>query len=117
MKVEQVLGGSGITGNAGRVVFILAMAQKDWGVLQKDVVKATALPKDVVSKLVGSLVQAGLLTQEREGANSRIKRLATTDSGRGLLLRVKAALQPPPRPAKPEPDGITYRPLSFFDLD
>jgi DNA-binding MarR family transcriptional regulator len=103
LKVEHVLGESGVTGNAGRVVFILAMAQKDWGVSQKD----------VVSKLVGSLVQAGLLTQEREGSNSRIKRLQMTDSGRALLSRVKEALQPP-RPVKQQPEQ-TYRPLSFFD--
>jgi DNA-binding MarR family transcriptional regulator len=113
MKVEGVLGESGITGNAGRVVFVLTMAKNVLGVSQKEVVEATALSKDVVSKLVGSLVQVGLLTQEREGTNSRIKRLATTDSGRALLSRVTAALQPP-RPAKQEPEQ-TYTRLSFFD--
>lgn len=113
IKVERVLSESGITGNAGRVVFLLTMAKKDWGVSQKDVVDATALPKDVVSKLVRSLVQAGLLTQEREGANSRTKRLITTDAGRSVLSQVTAALQPP-RPAKQEAEG-TSRQLSFFD--
>lgn len=113
IKVERILGESGATGNAGRVVIILTMAQKDWGVSQKDVVEATALPKDVVSKLVGSLVDVGLLTQEREGTNSRIKRLNLTDSGRSLLLRVKDALQPP-RPLKKEPEQ-TYSSPSFFD--
>jgi DNA-binding MarR family transcriptional regulator len=113
IKVERVLGQSGITGNAGRVVFVLTMAKKDWGVSQKEVVDSTALPKDVVSKLVGSLVQAGLLTQERDGADSRINRLITTDSGRSVLSRVMAALQPP-RPAKQEAEE-TYRQSSIFD--
>lgn len=113
MKVESVLTAGGITGNVGRVVFVLTMAQKDCGVSQKDVVNATALPKGVVSKLVGSLVQAGLLTRERDGENPRVKQLATTNSGRSLLLRVMAALQPP-RPAKQEPEQ-TFRRLSFFD--
>src|ERR1035438_8063455 len=94
MKVEHVLAESGITGSVGRVVFVLTMAQKDWGISQKDVVEATALPKDVVSKLVGSLVGARMLTQERDGANSRIKRLHVTDLGRALLSRVKDSLQP-----------------------
>jgi len=31
---------------------------------------------------------------EREGANSRVKRLTTTDAGRALVSSVKAALQP-----------------------
>ena len=113
IKVDRVLGESGIKGNAGRVIFVLTMAKSVLGVSQKEVVAATVLPKDVVSKLVGSLVQAGLLTQEREGRNSRIKRLATTDSGRALLSRVKAELQPP-RSAKQMP---VQKPtaLSFFD--
>ena len=41
-----------------------------------------ALRKDVVSKLVGSLVQAGLLTQKRLEANARIKILVTAEPGR-----------------------------------
>jgi DNA-binding MarR family transcriptional regulator len=113
MKAEHVLGESGITGNVGRVMFVLAMAQKDWGVSQKDVVDAMGLPKDVVSKLVGFLVQAGLLVQERDSANSRIKRLATTYSGSALLSRVQSALQPP-RPTKQEPEQQCTR-ISIFD--
>jgi DNA-binding MarR family transcriptional regulator len=99
IKVERVLGKSRIRGNAGRVVFLLNMAQKGLGVTQKEVVGAMALPKDVVSKLVGSLVQAGLLKQERSGVDSRIKLLTTAGPGRALLSRVKAALQKP-RPRK-----------------
>ena len=113
MRVERVLDEFKIAGNLGRVVFVLTMAKSVLGIPQKDVVAAMAVPKDVVSKLVGPLVQAGLLTQEREGTNSRIKRLAATDAGRVLLSRVNAALQPP-CPTKQEPEQKHER-LSFFD--
>jgi len=95
--VDSVLDGQGLTGNAGRVVFILGAANKTGGGTQKQILEATNLPKDVVSKLVKSLVSAGLLTQKRAMENSRIKRLHTTESGRKLLSRVTSALQPPPR--------------------
>jgi DNA-binding MarR family transcriptional regulator len=111
--VQQVLRGHGVIGDAGRIVMVLVLASRDWGVSQRDAVTVLKLPKDVVSKLVGSLVQAGLLTKEREGSNSRIKRLQLTDSGRALLFRVREALQSP-RPTKQEPEK-TYRALSFFD--
>ena len=93
LKVERVLRKSRIAGNPGRVVFLLDMAQRDSGVFQKDVVGAMDLPKEVVSKLVKSLVQAGLLTQKRMGINARIKILVTEKPGKALLARVKAALQ------------------------
>ncbi len=107
IKVERVLGKSRIAGKAGRVVFLLDMAQRDSGVLQKDVVSAMALRKDVVSKLVGPLVQAGLLTQKRMGVNARIKILVTAEPGKALLARVKAALkkQMPRRERLPVFDG------------
>ncbi len=107
IKVERVLAKARIAGKAGRVVFLLDMAQRDSGVLQKDVVAAMALRKDVVSKLVGPLVQAGLLTQKRMGANARIKILVTAEPGKALLSRVKAALkkQMPRRVRLPLLDG------------
>jgi DNA-binding MarR family transcriptional regulator len=95
------------------VVFVLTMAQKDREPTQKDVVKATAQTKDVVSKLVGSLVQAGLLTQERQRVNSRFKRLYLTNAGRALLSRIRETLQPPRLP-KPSPEKKVVH-LSFFD--
>ena len=69
----------------GRVVYLLSVADRAGGVTQKDVITKLALSKDVVSKLVGSLVGAGLLTQIRLASNPRIKRLATTDTGSDLL--------------------------------
>ncbi len=107
IKVERVLGKSRIAGKAGRVVFLLDMALRDPGVLQKDVVAAMALRKDVVSKLVGPLVQAGLLTQKRLEANARIKILVTEKPGKALLAQVKAALikQTPRRMRLPLLDG------------
>lgn len=109
IQVERVLQESGIPGNAGRVVFVLTMANTALGVSQKAVVDATALRKDVVSKLVGSLVQAELLTQERD---SRMKRLSTSQSGRQLLSRVTASLRPSPRPTsedgKPQFEQKTF---------
>jgi DNA-binding MarR family transcriptional regulator len=94
IKVEHVVQQAGTTRPAGRVVFVLAMAKTVTGVLQKDVVNGTGLPKDVVSKLVGSLVRAGLLKQVREATNPRMKRLLTSDPGRELLARVRASLRP-----------------------
>jgi DNA-binding MarR family transcriptional regulator len=96
IKVDREIQQAGITGNAGRVVLVLTMARTAIGVSQKNVVIGSGLPKDVVSKLVGSLVQAGLLTQVREATDSRMKRLLTSDPGRELLSRVRGALQPLP---------------------
>lgn len=101
VKVEQAARQSGIPRNAGRVVFVLSMADRRWGISQKEVVERTALPKDVVSKLVDSLVKAGLLTERRDSSNPRVKKLLATRSGRNLLSRVQDALQPPPPAPKP----------------
>ena len=109
--VDNVLDAQGVEGNAGRVIFILDAANR-FGITQKRVVEAIALPKDVVSKLVGSLVSAGLLRQERATEDARIKRLHTTASGRKLLSQVTAALQPP-RVEKGEPERRVES-LSFF---
>jgi len=99
IKVERVLQECEIPGNPGRVLFLLRMAATRGGVSQKAVGKRMALPKDVVSKLVGSLVHAGLLDQNRRTANSREKILSTSDAGSELLSRVRAVLRPP-RPPK-----------------
>ena len=102
MNIERLLAKAGITGEAGRVVLMLTMANKEWGASQAEVKEALGLPKDVVSKLARSLVKARALRQQREGATRRTKQLYITKSGRRLLLRVKLVLQRP-RPAKPEP--------------
>ena len=60
LQVERVLGEHGLSGNAARVLYILDAARRLEGVTQKQVVDGTYLPKDVVSKLVRSLVGAGL---------------------------------------------------------
>jgi DNA-binding MarR family transcriptional regulator len=99
MKVEGVLQQSGITANPGRVVFVLTMAKTVLGVSQKEVIEATDLKKDVVSKLVASLVEARVLTRKRE---SKTNTLSTTDSGRKLLSQVKASFR---RPRRVGPDG------------
>jgi len=109
IKVERVLNKDHVAGSTGRVVYLLTMADRYAGVSQKEAVAKMALPKDAVSKLVGSLVDAGLLTQARESSNPRIKRLATTDSGRDLLRRLKTALQPPP----PLAAGVEGQPIGF----
>ncbi len=105
IKVERVFAKTGIAGNAALVLYVLAMAKMKSGVPQKEVVEGTALPKDVVSKVVRSLVRAKMLTQKREVADSRIKRLWVTDSGRALLSRFIEALQPS-RPAKQSGKGV-----------
>jgi predicted transcriptional regulator len=104
MEIERLLAKAGITGEAGRVVLMLTMADKNWGVPQAEVIQVLALPKDVVSKLARSLVRARVLRQEREG---RTKQLYITSSGRRLLSRVKLALSPP-RSTKAKPASI-YR--------
>lgn len=110
IRVERVLQRAKITASAGRVIFVLTRANRGNGVTQKEIVDGAGLAKDVVSKLVSSLVQAGLLTQEKV---SRTKMLSTTDTGRKLLTKVKASLQPP-RPARPDrkPEPEYY---DFFD--
>ena len=113
IKVERVLEHAGLRGDAGRALLILTMANRNSGVPQAEVANALALPKDVVSKLVRSLVTAQLLRQERTGANRRIKRLYTTKSGRALLAEAKLALQPT-RPPKGDP-AETVRQPSFLD--
>lgn len=72
--------------------------------------------RNVVSKLVGSLVVAGKLTSIPETSNPRIRRLNTTDSGKDLVRRLNAAVlnTPPPRPrptdagAKGESNAIDF---------
>ena len=71
LQAERVLDEQGVNGNAGRVIFILDAANKSGGATQKEIVNKMALPKDVVSKLVGLLAKEGLLTQEREGGETR----------------------------------------------
>ena len=90
--VDRVLFAQCVNGNAGRVIFILDAANRLGGVTQKQILEATNLPKDVVSKLVESLVSARLLTRERATENARIKRLLTTEGGRKLLSQVTDAL-------------------------
>jgi DNA-binding MarR family transcriptional regulator len=110
--VGNVLDAQGVNGNAGRVIFILDAASNPGGGTQKQILEATNLPKDVVSKLVGSLVLGRLLRQERATEDARIKRLLISEGGRKLLSLVTAALQPP-RPEKREPERRVER-LSFF---
>lgn len=93
VRVERVLRGSGVTGNAGRIILLLTLASARHGVSQKEVLLETGRAKDVVSKLIRSMVRAGLITQQRDLSNRRMKRLITSDAGRDVLRRVKAALQ------------------------
>ncbi|MGA1984041.1 MAG: MarR family winged helix-turn-helix transcriptional regulator [Acidobacteriaceae bacterium] len=109
IRVERVLNEQHIAGSVGRAVYLLSVANR--GVTQKDLITELALPKDVVSKLVGSLVTAKLLTQVRQASNPRIKKLATTASGRDLVRRLKTALRPPPPP--PGAIGVEGRPNVF----
>jgi len=119
IKIERILQEVGVTGNVGRVVLILALANSDFGVSQKEVVEGTALPKDTVSKLIGSLVGIKLLNRDRDSTNSRMKRISTTESGRKLLVRVRAALQPTTSPAPARPGRKSRRlvpPANAYNL-
>jgi DNA-binding MarR family transcriptional regulator len=108
IRVERVLQRAKITASAGRVIFVLTRANQGIGVTQKEIVDGTGLAKDVVSKLIASLVKAKVLTQERE---SRTMRLLTSDAGKDLLSRVQASLQPL-RPADTE-DKVRVVPSEF----
>lgn len=112
MIVDSVLGGQGVAGNSGRVIFVLDAANKPGGRTQKQILEAANLPKDVVSKLIGSLASAGLLMSQRAPEDARIKRVLITESGRKLLSQVTAALQPP-RPKELEP-VLKIERLSLF---
>lgn len=105
IKVEGILQEEGVTGKAGRVVFVLMRASTLFGVSQSDVVTSTGIRKDVVNKLVKALRKAGLVTQERDTENPSGKRVFTTDSGRSLLSRVEASLHAP-RPTSSIPRGL-----------
>jgi DNA-binding MarR family transcriptional regulator len=115
VKVERIMQKAGVAGHVGRVVFLLAMADSDLGISQKQLIEATALPKDVVSKLVANLVEIKLLTQERDSTNSRVKRISTTDSGRKLLSRARAVLQPA-SPGRKKPESVRRTGLSLLDF-
>ena len=116
IRVERVLNSEHIARSAGRVFYLLTRADRSGGISQKEAVAEMALPKDVVSKLVGSLVVAGKLTSIPETSNPRIRRLNTTDSGKDLVRRLNAAVlnTPPPRPrptdagAKGESNAIDF---------
>ncbi|MGA9586513.1 MAG: MarR family transcriptional regulator [Terracidiphilus sp.] len=110
--MDSVLGGQGVAGNSGRVIFVLDAANKPGGRTQKQILEAANLPKDVVSKLIGSLASAGLLMSQRAPEDARIKRVLITESGRKLLSQVTAALQPP-RPKELEP-VLKIERLSLF---
>jgi DNA-binding MarR family transcriptional regulator len=108
IRVERVLNEQRIAGSLGKVLYLLTLADKAYGVSQKDVVEQTGLSKDVVSKSVSALVRAGLLTQVRDSSNPRIKSLATTDRGRDLLGRLNTEVGPPPKEVAVRPGGFVF---------
>ncbi|QNI30857.1 winged helix DNA-binding protein [Alloacidobacterium dinghuense] len=95
MRVERLLDERGVPGNAGRVVCVLRAAERVIGVTQQEVIHQTGLRKDAISKLVASLVRAGLLSHERDGTNPRMKRLTLTEDGTDLLSSIRTAIQTP----------------------
>ena len=94
IRVERVLDKGRVSGNAGKVIYLLTAANKCWGVSQQSIVTEGSMSKHTVSKVVGSLVAAGYLEQERDRSNRRAKTLVTTDLGKELLSRLTTALQP-----------------------
>lgn len=95
IRVERLLDSRGVPGNPGRVVYVLRAAEKMVGVTQQEIIDQTRLRKDAISKLVTSLMGAGLLHQQRDSTNRRVKRLTLTEDGIDLLSRIKAAIQTP----------------------
>jgi DNA-binding MarR family transcriptional regulator len=104
LRIERILDEHNVSGSAARVTFILSAANKIRGVSQKQVVKEAGLPKDVISKIVGSLVRAGLVAQLPQEDDPRAKRLCASDAGKALLAEMKIALQPCP-PAGKQPQA------------
>jgi DNA-binding MarR family transcriptional regulator len=113
LRVERVLDEHRLSGSAGRVTFILAAAYKAAGVTQKQLIDEADLPKDVVSKLVSSLVKAGLLIRDREGYDPRVKRLHTTETGRSIIVEINAALQAPSAARQKAKQTTTAVPFDF----
>lgn len=96
LKVEQAArrGGLQRNTNVAHALFVLVMASRFSGVSQAEVIEASGLTKDIISKVIGPLVRKGLLFQDRDGANGRKKRLGTTAKGAELIAFVKGSLQP-----------------------
>ena len=97
------------------MVLVLASANKFAGVAQKQVIEEMGVRKDVVSKLVASLVKAGLVTQDPEGRNPRANRLHTTDDGKALVMEIRTALKPRSAAAK-EPEQPLKPPATVWDI-
>jgi DNA-binding MarR family transcriptional regulator len=114
IPIEHILGEYRVSAKAGRVVLALALTNKQFGVPQGWLVEQLALPKYAVSKLVKSLVKAGLFSQSRDGGEPRSKTLMLTEAGKEVLRRVQDSL----RPSLPRRPERTPKPLGFdFGMD
>lgn len=94
IEVDHVLHAHKVPGNSGHVLLVLFGANKAIGLTQKELLNELGLRKDGVSKLVTSLVRAGLLTKTRREEDPRAYRLEITKSGRALLGELENALHP-----------------------
>jgi DNA-binding MarR family transcriptional regulator len=94
------------------VIFVLGMVNQSWGVLQKQVIKETGLPKDAVTRLIDDLVDAGLVDHAPEVERPQQKTVAITDRGRDKLSRVTASLRPSRSPVAEKPKSVG---LDLFD--
>ena len=54
----------------------------------RDLAKALRLEKSTVSRLLRSLIKAGYLSEERDGGDTRLKRLDLTDKGQRTLAAI-----------------------------
>ena len=64
-----------------------------------DAVEALGTSQPAVTRLAGTLIEAGLVSADRTAHDQRQKTLDLTESGRALVVRIKSALWPPVRAA------------------
>jgi DNA-binding MarR family transcriptional regulator len=93
IPVEHILQEYGIAAKAGRVVLALYLANRPFGIPQIWLVRQMALPKHAISKLLKSLVKAGLVTHFRDDGDPRNKTVIITQSGRDALCHVEDSLR------------------------
>ncbi|MEM7488124.1 MAG: MarR family transcriptional regulator [Pseudomonadota bacterium] len=73
-------------------VTLYCLSQRS-GLMARDVVRASGLPKNSVSRAVTDLIDRGLIAVTDDREDRRVKRLALTRSGTALLREVLPAFQ------------------------
>lgn len=99
------------TGCSIRELRVLRLIDDTPGTTFKDIARVTGFERSLTSRLIQSLIAAGLIARENSAEDARVFRLSTTDKGRevrriarGVSDRLEAILTEPLSPA--ELDGF-----------